>query len=129
MPMAELLPQVDVLSLHCPLTAETDGLIGAEELAAMKNDAILINTARGRLVDTTALVEALRMGALGGAGIDVLPQEPPEHSDPLLQDGIPNLIVTPHIAWSAREARQRALNEITANIRDFKAGGYRNRVA
>ncbi len=128
LPLAELLPRVDVLSLHCPLTPETTGLIGAAELAAMKDDAVLINTARGGLVDSRALVEALRSETLGGAGIDVLSEEPPVGGDPLLEDDTPNLIVTPHIAWSAREARQRALNEIATNVRDFKAGGMRNRV-
>ena len=75
--LAELLPQVDVLSLHCPLTPETQGMIGAAQFRAMKNDALLINTARGALVDSQALADALRAGAIGGAAIDVLPQEPP----------------------------------------------------
>ena len=124
----ELLPQVDVLSLHCPLTPATRGLIGARELARMKPDAVLINTARGALVDSQALADALRAGQLGGAAIDVLPQEPPVDGNPLLAGNIPNLIVTPHIAWAARESRQRCLDEMAANVEDFRRGGHRGRV-
>ena len=124
----ELLPQVDVLSLHCPLTPDTEGLIGAARLARMKPDAVLINTARGALVDGQALADALRAGRLGGAAIDVLPQEPPVDGHPLLAGDIPNLIVTPHIAWAAREARQRCLEEMAANVEDFRRGGHRGRV-
>ena len=127
-PLDELLQMADVVSLHCPLTPATRGMIGARELALMKPDALLINTARGALVDTRALAHALRNGRLGGAGIDVLPQEPPTDGDPLLDADIPNLIVTPHIAWGAREARQRCLDEMAANIRDFWLGGRRGRV-
>lgn len=123
-----LLPQVDVLSLHCPLTPRTQGLIGAAELAAMKPDAVLVNTARGGLVDSQALADALRAGQLGGAAIDVLPQEPPIDGNPLLEPGIPNLIVTPHVAWAAREARQRCLDEMALNVEDFLRGGHRGRV-
>jgi len=124
----DLLPQVDVLSLHCPLTLATQGMIGARELALMKPDAVLINTARGGLVDSQALAEALRARRLGGAAIDVLPQEPPVDGNPLLAGDIPNLIVTPHIAWAALEARQRCLDEMAANVEDFRRGGRRNRV-
>jgi glycerate dehydrogenase len=124
----EMLPQVDVLSLHCPLTPATQGMIGAAALARMKPDAVLINTARGALIDSQALANALRAGGLGGAAIDVLPQEPPVHGNPLLAGDIPNLIVTPHIAWAAREARQRCLDEMAANVEDFRRGGRRNRV-
>jgi glycerate dehydrogenase len=127
-PLARLLAESDVVSLHCPLTDATRGLIGADELAAMKPDALLINTARGALVDSAALAEALRAGDIGGAGIDVLPEEPPIHGDPLLAKDIPNLIVTPHIAWAARESRQRAVNEIAANIQSFLSGGRRQRI-
>jgi len=124
----ELLSQVDVLSLHCPLATHTQGLIGAERLACMKPDALLINTARGALVDSQALADALRAGRLGGAAIDVLPQEPPVDGNPLLAPDIPNLIVTPHVAWAAREARQRCLDEMAANVEDFVRGGHRGRV-
>ena len=124
----ELLPQVDVLSLHCPLTPATQGLIGAQRLARMKPDAVLINTARGGLVDAVALADALRAHRLGGAAIDVLTQEPPVDGNPLLAADIPNLIVTPHIAWAAREARQRCLDEMAENVQDFLRGGRRGRV-
>jgi glycerate dehydrogenase len=123
-----MLRQVDVLSLHCPLTPATQGLIGNRELARMKPDALLINTARGALVDSQALADALRAGRLGGAAIDVLPQEPPVDGNPLLAPDIPNLIVTPHVAWAARAARQRCLDEMAANVEDFARGGHRGRV-
>ena len=124
----DLLPRVDVLSLHCPLTPQTQGMIDARRLATMRPDAVLVNTARGALVDSQALADALRAGRLGGAAIDVLPQEPPLDGNPLLADDIPNLVVTPHIAWSAREARQRCLDEMAANVEDFLRGGRRGRV-
>ena len=125
----ELLPQVDVLTLHCPLTPRTTGMIGAPQLALMKHDALLVNTARGALIDLEALATALRARRIGGAAIDVLPQEPPVGGSPLFAPGLPNLIVTPHVAWAAREARQRAIDEIAANAADFLAGGRRGRVA
>ena len=124
----ELLPQVDVLSLHCPLTDDNRGLISADELALMKNDAVLINTARGGLVDEQALVGALINEQIAGAGLDVLPQEPPPADDPLLKADMPNLIITPHTAWISRESRQRLINEIALNIEAFKAGQIRNRI-
>jgi glycerate dehydrogenase len=124
----ELLPRVDVLSLHCPLTPATQGLIDARRLALMKPDALLINTARGALVDSAALAAALRAGRLGGAAIDVLPHEPPVDGDPLLEPGIPNLVVTPHVAWAARDARQRCLDEMALHVEDFRRGGRRGRV-
>jgi len=124
----DLLPSADVLSLHCPLTPATQGLIGAAQLARMKPDAVLINTARGALVDSAALADALRGGRLGGAAIDALAEEPPVNGDPLLAGDIPNLIVTPHVAWAAREARQRCLEELAANVEDFRRGGRRGRV-
>jgi glycerate dehydrogenase len=128
-PLDDLLPHVDVLSLHCPLTPATRGLIGAPQLARMKRDAVLINTARGALVDAAALADALRGGRLGGAGIDVLEREPPVEGNPLLAPDVPNLIVTPHVAWAAREARQRVLAELAANVADALRGGQRGRVA
>jgi glycerate dehydrogenase len=124
----ELLPRVDVLSLHCPLTPATSGMIGARELALMKRDAVIINTARGALIDVGALAQALRERRIGGAAIDVLPQEPPRDGSPLLAPDIPNLILTPHTAWAARESRQRCLDEMAANIEDFLRGGRRGRV-
>jgi glycerate dehydrogenase len=127
-PLPQLLAMSDIVSLHCPLNDSTRGLIGAPELALMKADALLINTARGGLVDGRALAAALKEGRLGGAGIDVLPQEPPRGEDPLLDPAVPNLIVTPHVAWAAQEARQRCLDEMAANIREFARGGRRSRV-
>jgi len=123
-----LLPQVDVLSLHCPLTAETRGMIAADELALMKNDAVLINTARGGLVDEAALLDALKTQQIGGAGLDVLQLEPPSADYILLGEDIPNLIITPHTAWVSLESRQRLINEIALNIEAFIAGEDRNRV-
>ncbi len=125
----ELLATADVVSLHCPLNAETENLIGARELGMMKSDALLINTARGGLVDSAALVAALSAGEIGGAGIDVLRREPPVDGDPLLDIDLDNLIVTPHIAWAAREARQRAVDAIARCIESFVAGGNYGRVA
>jgi glycerate dehydrogenase len=124
----ELLRVADVLTLHCPLTPATTGLIGERELALMKPDAIIINTARGALIDLDAMVAALKGGDLGGAAIDVLPQEPPAGGSVLFERGIPNLLVTPHIAWAAFEARQRAVDELALNIEDFLRGGRRGRV-
>lgn len=125
----EMLPQVDVLSLHCPLTPATQNLIGARELSLMKPDALLINTARGGLIDSAALAAALRTRRIGGAAIDVLTQEPPVDGSPLLAADLPNYLITPHMAWSAREARQRCLDEVAANIEAFLRGDSRNRVA
>ncbi|WP_369162120.1 2-hydroxyacid dehydrogenase [Candidatus Thiodiazotropha sp. LNASS1] len=127
-PLDELLPQVDVLSLHVPLTPNTRNLIGTRELALMQPHALLINTARGGIVDESALAEALVNGKLGGAGIDVLVAEPPVDGNPLLDPEVPNLIVTPHIAWASREARQRLVDDVTVNIQAFLAGKIRNRV-
>lgn len=125
----ELLSSADVISLHCPLTDATRGLIGTDEFARMKNDAILINTARGGLVDSAALTAALRDGEIGAAAIDVLPKEPPRNGDPLLDYDGTNLLVTPHIAWATNEARQAAIDELSANVASFLDGGDRNRVA
>jgi D-3-phosphoglycerate dehydrogenase/(S)-sulfolactate dehydrogenase len=127
--LPQLLAGSDVISLHAPLMPATEGMIGAAQLARMKRDAVLINTARGALVDSAALADALRNGRLGGAAIDVLPQEPPTGGNALLAGDIPNLIVTPHIAWAAREARQRCIDEMAANVEDFRRGGRRGRVA
>lgn len=122
LPLDELLPQIDALTLHCPLTEQTRNLIGAEQLALMKPNAFLINTARGGLVDEQALADALRRGHLGGAATDVLLEEPPIHGNPLLAGDIPRLIITPHSAWGSREARQRIVGQIAENARAFFAG-------
>ncbi len=117
-----------MLSLHCPLTPKTQNLIGAREFALMKRDAILINTARGGIVDEPALADALRQGRIGGAGVDVLTVEPPVKGNVLLDPDIPNLIVTPHSAWASRETRQRLVDELVTNIRAFLDGSVRNTV-
>ncbi len=122
LPLHTLLPQVDVLTLHCPLTPDTRHLIGEWELALLRRNAILINTARGGIVDEAALAKALRLGALGGAGVDVLSEEPPAHGNPLLDPDIPNLIVTPHSAWGSRESRQRLVQQLAENINAFLMG-------
>jgi len=127
-PLDALLREVDVLTLHCPLTPATRGMIGAQQLASMKPDAVIVNTARGALLDVQALADALRAGRLGGAAIDVLPEEPPVSGSPLFAPGLPNLIVTPHTAWAARESRQRALQQMAMNVEDFLAGGRLGRV-
>ncbi|TNF36972.1 MAG: 2-hydroxyacid dehydrogenase [Gammaproteobacteria bacterium] len=124
----ELLPQVDVLSLHCPLNDETRHLIDEDELALMKPSAILINTARGGIVNEAALLSALKHKTIAGAGCDVLSQEPPPSEHPMLQYHQPNLIITPHVAWASLEARQRCVNEMALNIAAFKRGETRNRV-
>ena len=128
-PLETLLPRVDVLSIHCPLAPNTANLIGCRELGMMKPDALLINTARGGIVDEAALADALRGGRIGGAGIDVLSVEPPTAGNPLLAADIPNLLVTPHTAWASREARQRLIDEVATNVREHLAGRSRNRVA
>jgi glycerate dehydrogenase len=124
----ELLRRSDVISLHCPLNETTRGLFGADEFRRMKSSAILINTARGALVDTQALADALQSGDIAAAAIDVLPKEPPIGGDPLLDYEGNNLILTPHIAWGTREARQAGLDQLTENIAAFLNGEEKNRV-
>jgi len=124
----DVLRNADALTLHCPLTAGTRHLIDAAALNLMKPDAILINTARGGLVDSAALASALSSGTIGAAAIDVLPQEPPVDGNPLLDYTGNNLIITPHIAWATREARQAAIDELAANYAAFANGDRRNRV-
>ncbi len=125
----ELLRESDAISLHCPLTDNTRDLVGEAELALMKSNAILVNTARGGLVDSAALVSALADGTIAAAAVDVLKQEPPVDGDPLLDYQGENLIVTPHIAWASVEARQNAIDEVAENVRSFLQGEKRNRVA
>lgn len=124
----QLLARSHVISLHCPLNDETRHLINSDTLATMREDAVLINTARGGLVDPAALLAALRNHNIAAAGIDVLDTEPPPADHPLLTTQLPNLLVTPHIAWAARESRQRAVEELAANVAAFAAGEDRNRV-
>ncbi|EPL08536.1 2-hydroxyacid dehydrogenase [Pseudomonas sp. CF161] len=122
LPLDELLPQIDALTLHCPLNEHTRHFIGARELALLKPNAFVVNTARGGLIDEQALADALRRGHLGGAATDVLSVEPPVAGNPLLAADIPRLIVTPHIAWGSREARQRIVGQLTENARGFFSG-------
>jgi glycerate dehydrogenase len=124
----QVLAEADVLSLHVPLTPLARNLIGASELARMKPSAILINSARGGVVDEVALVEALRTGRLAGAAVDVLSIEPPPMEHPLLSANLPNLLVTPHVAWASRQAQQRLADEVVENIAAFLRGERRNRV-
>jgi glycerate dehydrogenase len=126
----QLLRQADIVSLHCPLTAETRNLINEQSLALMKPTAFLINTARGALVDEAALIEALRQKRIAAAALDVISKEPPPGDHPIIQAAkeLDNLIVTPHTAWSAREARERLLQEVEENIAAFLQGQPRNLV-
>lgn len=121
-PLDELLKQVDALTLHCPLNEHTRDLIGARELALLKPGALVVNTARGGLINEQALADALRNGHLGGAATDVLSVEPPVNGNPLLAGDIPRLIVTPHNAWGSREARQRIVGQLAENARGFFSG-------
>jgi glycerate dehydrogenase len=118
----EVLRRADVLSLHVPLDDETRHMIGHVELSLMKPTAILINCARGGVVDEAALAAALREGAIAGAGVDVLSEEPPRGGNPLLDLDLPNLIVTPHVAWASREAQQALADQLVDNIEAFVNG-------
>ena len=124
----ELVARSDVITLHCPLTDDTRSLFDAETIGRMKRGAILINTARGALIDSGALADALRSGHLSAAAIDVLAHEPPVGGDALLDYAGSNLIITPHIAWGTDQARQNAIDELAANAEAFLAGEKRNRV-
>ena len=125
-PLSQVLAQSNIISLHCPLTGPTANLIDRNEFEQMREDALLINTARGGIVNESALSQALLAGRIAGAAVDVLSDEPPRHGNPLLDDSIPNLIVTPHIAWASVHARQTLINELAANIRAFLDGRPRN---
>ncbi len=132
LPLATVLAEADVLSLHYPLNEQTRGLIGEAELRAMKPSALLINTARGGIVDELALVRALREGWIAGAGFDVLTAEPPPVDHPLLAPellALPNFLLTPHVAWSSRPAMQALADQLIDNIEAFVAGEPRHRVA
>ena len=123
----EVFRRADVVTLHCPLTPETQGLVNAARLAEMKRDAFLINTGRGPLVVERDLAEALEAGRIAGAGLDVLSVEPPPADHPLL--GARNCLVTPHIAWAARAARERLMAIAVGNVRAFLAGSPVNVVS
>lgn len=122
LPLAELLSSSDVVSLHLPLTESTRNMIGAGELASMKHSAILINTARGGLVDEAALADALGAGVIAGAGFDVLSKEPPLPDNPLLKLRLPNFVLTPHVAWASGGAMQTLADILVDNL-DAWAGG------
>jgi glycerate dehydrogenase len=125
----EFFRHADAVTLHCPLTPQTEQFINSEILTLMKQSAFLINTGRGALIDEPALAEALRCGDIAGAALDVLSSEPPAATHPLLAPDIPNLLITPHTAWTSLEARHRLLAGIRSNILAFLAGQPTNRVA
>ncbi|MBE0619694.1 MAG: D-2-hydroxyacid dehydrogenase [Burkholderiales bacterium] len=125
-PLQQLLSESDVVTLHLPLTKKNRHLIGARELEMMKKSALLINTARGGLVDENALVDALKSGSIAGAGFDVLSVEPPRNGNVLLDLKLPNFILTPHIAWASRGAVQALADQLIDNIEAFVAGSPRN---
>ena len=129
MALEELLRTCDVVSLHLPLSEQTRNMIGARELALMKPTALLINTARGGLVDEAALAEALTNGVIAGAGFDVLSKEPPAPDNPLLQLRLPNFILTPHTAWASGEAMQKLADILIDNVEAFERGAPVNVVA
>ncbi len=124
----EALARADQISLHTPLTEATRGLIGAREFGLMKKNAVLINTARGGVVDEAALVSSLKTRRIAGAGFDVLSVEPPTEGNPLLELDLPNFLLTPHVAWSSREAMQALADQLLDNIEAFVRGEERNRV-
>ena len=125
-PLAQVLAEADVVSLHCPLNDATRHLINRDTLSAMRRSALLVNTARGGLVDEAALADALRGGTIAGAALDVLSSEPPSADNPLLAGDIPNLLITPHVAWASRRAMQALADQVVDNIEAFLAGAPRN---
>lgn len=125
-PFDEVLQKADVISLHCPLNNQTRHMISSTELQNMKSRALLINVGRGGLVDEQALLDAITYGQLAGAGVDVLTEEPPQSGNPLLSQSLPNLIVTPHMAWGSEEAMQRLFGMLQDNINAFVQGKPQN---
>lgn len=121
-PMEQVLAESDVISLHCPLTPESRNMFGLEQFRKMKRSAILINTARGGLVDEQALVVALKEGLIAGAGFDVLTKEPPKEGNPLLDLRMPNFILTPHVAWASDGAMQFLADQLIDNVELFIKG-------
>ena len=124
MDVPELLAVSDVVSIHCPLTPDTKGLINAKSLTTMKKNAFLLNTSRGPIVVDEALADALNRGVIAGAGIDVLSTEPPPGDNPLFK--AKNCIITPHIAWATTEARTRLMNMAVENLEAFVKGAPTN---
>lgn len=127
-PFNEMLEEADAVTLHCPLTPETRNLIGEPELRRMKPGTILLNLARGGVVDEAALAQALREKRIAGAGMDVLTAEPPRDGNPLLEIVGSNCIITPHVAWASQQSLVRLAEEIVLNIEAFYAGESRNRI-
>ena len=125
-PLDTLFKESDIISIHCPLTSHTQNLVGQAEFQQMKSSALIINTARGAIIDSGALIDALNRGEIAGAGIDVLDAEPPSDKHPLIFNQHPNLIVTPHIAWASRESRQRLINQLGDNLNAWKSGTPQN---
>jgi len=117
-----VIANADILSLHCPLTPATRSMIGQGEIANMKPGALLINTARGLLIDEDAVIDGLRRGQLGGAALDVLVTEPPTGQEPLLQLNHPNLIITPHVGWAAQDGLSRLAAGLLANLEAYHSG-------
>ncbi len=124
----EVISKADIISLHCPQTAETEQLIDGNTLSKMKDTAVLINTARGAIIDESALLHALQNNNIAYAILDVLSQEPPPADHPLLTSSLPNLKVTAHIAWASIEAQQRLIKLLSKNISAFKKGQLLNRL-
>ncbi|TCP93465.1 glycerate dehydrogenase [Cricetibacter osteomyelitidis] len=125
-PFADVLKQADIITLHCPLTATTQNLINRDTLAQCKKGVLLINTGRGPLVDEQAVFEALQSGQLGGAALDVMVNEPPQKGNVLMEAAktMPNLLITPHVAWSSDSAVTTLVNKVTQNIEEFVAEGH-----
>jgi len=126
--LSQLIAESDVITLHCPLTSTTRNMIGEAELRSMKRTAIVINAARGGLVDEHALIRALEEGWIAGAGFDVLTTEPPRDGHPLLELRQPNFILTPHIAWASHDAMQTLADQLIDNIDAWARGAPQNLV-
>lgn len=127
-PWSTFLKQCDVISIHCPLTPESKYLFEKQTISQMKQGALLINTARGGIINEADLLDALLSKQLGGAALDVLEQEPPAKDHSLISANLPNLLITPHSAWVATECRQRLMNGVIQNIRAFLGGAHENTV-
>lgn len=125
-PFVDLLQQSDIITLHCPLTDETRDMFGRPEFEMMKRNALLINTARGALIQDDALIAALQAGLIAGVAVDCLREEPPRNGSPLLDLDLPNFIVTPHVAWASDEAVQALADQVIDNIEAFVAGRPQN---
>jgi glycerate dehydrogenase len=126
LPLDEVIARSDVLVILCPWTEETRGLMGSRELATMKPDALLINSVRGGIVDEPALLDAIPRGVIAGAGVDVLSEEPPSSGNVVLEAELPNLIVTPHVAWVSRESQQILADQLVDDIDAWQAGSAQN---